>query len=389
MSKKVWYLVPGGIIVIYLLIDYVLIHLPSSYIATYVVQPILWIILTFLVLSLPKQKPAGRSSIKTSLIAAAAMAGILHVVILVVGGFLAGFGRSPYASDPLGIITNIFYVGTALVAIELSRAYLINRFTKRHVTFVVASVAFFITVISINTSTWASVGGGESAITFLGGTWLPLLTKNLLASFLAYLGGPLPAMAYMGILLAFEWFSPLLPDLSPAMIALFGTVAPIVGFTIIQYGLLPYYARIRSRRPVMKKSASALPLGWIATGIFSVVIIWFALGLFSIWPTVIYSGSMNPAIRVGDIVVVSEMNSDDIGVGDVIAYRLAESTTIHRIVDVKTQEGRIEFITQGDANNSPDPEPVQQGQVLGKVVFTIPKIGWAAVGIKNWLFSSG
>jgi hypothetical protein len=45
------------------------------------------------------------------------------------------------------------------------------------------------------------------------------------------------------------------------------------------------------------------------------------------------------------------------------------------------------FVTKGDANDSPDSEPVLGANVAGKVIFTIPKVGWIAVGVKNWLFA--
>jgi signal peptidase len=138
-----------------------------------------------------------------------------------------------------------------------------------------------------------------------------------------------------------------------------------------------------------KKAPSSLPVGWIAAAIVSVALIWFSLGLFSVWPNVIYSGSMSPAMEVGDVVIILETSPEEINVGDVIAFSREESTVIHRVVDITDTESGRAFITQGDANKSPDSDPVVSGQILGRVIYTVPKVGWAAVGVKNWLFSSG
>jgi signal peptidase len=383
-----WFLVLAALIGVYLLTDFALSELFTPFAASYVVQPILWISLGALVLRLHSRKPAGKASLRRPLLAAAAMAAALHVVLIVAAGFMSGFGKSPYSFAPSWIVTNLFYVGTALVGLELSRAYLVNNISRKRTTLVVGLVAVLYTLIIIPSSKWTAIGGGEATVTFLGETCLPLLARNLLATFIAYLGGPLPAIVYGGIILAFEWFSPLLPDLSTSMTALVGTAAPIVGFALIQYGLLPYYLKARSRRAEPRKASHSLPVGWMTTGILSVVLIWFSLGLFDVWPTVIYSGSMSPAIDVGDIAIVAEVKPQDVEIGDIVAYRTGESTTIHRVVDVDYGGDRVSYRTQGDANDIPDLEPVTPGQIQGRVVFTVPKIGWAAVGVKSWLFSS-
>jgi len=82
---------------------------------------------------------------------------------------------------------------------------------------------------------------------------------------------------------------------------------------------------------------------------------------------VIISGSMEPNINIGDMVIVRRQN--DYEVGDIVAYR-SNTPITHRIVE-KTPGG---YHTQGDANNAPDPE-IEKSRVIGKVVAVIPKIG--------------
>ena len=96
---------------------------------------------------------------------------------------------------------------------------------------------------------------------------------------------------------------------------------------------------------------------------------------------------MSPAIDVGDVVIVVETSPEAINIGDIIEYRTEADTIIHRVVDVYDGGGERVFITQGDANSSPDSNPVMAGQITGRVVFTVPKVGWVAVGVKS-LFSS-
>ena len=86
------------------------------------------------------------------------------------------------------------------------------------------------------------------------------------------------------------------------------------------------------------------------------------------WAVVI-SGSMEPAIRVNDLVVVHEQSRYE--VGDIITYETGNSVVTHRIIE----KDAAHYITQGDANNTHDLNPVPENRVVGKVVAVIPGLG--------------
>ena len=94
---------------------------------------------------------------------------------------------------------------------------------------------------------------------------------------------------------------------------------------------------------------------------------------------VISSGSMDPAIGVGDAVVIRpEVATSSIRVGDVITYRPfgLEGTTTHRVQAIKEVQERTFFQTKGDANGATDPALVDAKAVYGKVTWTLPKVGY-------------
>lgn len=93
--------------------------------------------------------------------------------------------------------------------------------------------------------------------------------------------------------------------------------------------------------------------------------------VFGFSTAVVISGSMSGSIEVNDMVVIRRQNGYEIG--DVVTFETDGSLVTHRIID-RTERG---FTTRGDANNSPDLEPVQQEQIVGRVVLVIPKIGKA------------
>ena len=72
---------------------------------------------------------------------------------------------------------------------------------------------------------------------------------------------------------------------------------------------------------------------------------------------VIISGSMIPHIQIGDVVLVSETNN--VAVGDVIAFRRDSSVIVHRIVKEMNINGEVMYQTKGDNNNVEDKVKVE------------------------------
>ena len=93
---------------------------------------------------------------------------------------------------------------------------------------------------------------------------------------------------------------------------------------------------------------------------------------------VVLSGSMEPEISPGDVVVVQETDPESIEEGDVITFAEEgeEVPVTHRVIDLQEHDGAIAFETQGDANPEPDASLVPPENVLGSVIFTIPVIGY-------------
>lgn len=83
---------------------------------------------------------------------------------------------------------------------------------------------------------------------------------------------------------------------------------------------------------------------------------------------VVLSGSMEPKLQVGDLIIVREVES--YSVGDIVVYRAPRELIVHRIVEIDGDS----IITQGDANNSPD-EAIDKSDIFGVVVSNIPLLG--------------
>ncbi|CAN2212992.1 sigpep_I_arch, signal peptidase I [Candidatus Nanopelagicaceae bacterium] len=93
---------------------------------------------------------------------------------------------------------------------------------------------------------------------------------------------------------------------------------------------------------------------------------------------IVLTGSMEPAISPGDIIITTPITRKEPMVGDVIAYQAkrfnGENVAVfsHRIISGDIQTG---FVVKGDANKSPDNQKPKAPDILGVVIFVIPFLG--------------
>lgn len=125
-------------------------------------------------------------------------------------------------------------------------------------------------------------------------------------------------------------------------------------------------------------------ISYIMYGIFMLVLI-MAAALFVV-PSIphfsnfqvkiVKSGSMEPYMMTGGIVVIR--NATSYVEGEVITFtgHSSEIPTTHRIIGTENVDGVTHFITKGDANEERDTETVTTDMILGKVFFTVPYVGF-------------
>jgi signal peptidase len=100
----------------------------------------------------------------------------------------------------------------------------------------------------------------------------------------------------------------------------------------------------------------------------------------------VLSGSMEPALGVGGVVITQLIKLDEVKKGDIISYKIDEQRITHRVIDVGKAGGKVQFQTKGDANEEPDPYAViPKGEKVPKVVYFVPYFGFLAGLMKNKL----
>lgn len=94
----------------------------------------------------------------------------------------------------------------------------------------------------------------------------------------------------------------------------------------------------------------------------------------------ILTGSMNSVYPPGTFVLVHSVDTDTLNVGDDITFFKDQDTVItHRIIDAEenyNSSGQRAFRTQGTDNASPDSYYTYESNVIGKVVWSMPVLGF-------------
>lgn len=341
----------------------------SGLIGNYLLPTFMWSVLAVIIYHFPESRPAAKMRQQGLIRWLAVLCILIAVLAYMVEGCISGFGTSPYDHTPAGLIINIVSGGIGLIAVEMARAWLMNRYFGKRPFWGIPLLAFLFTCFSLTVTQIINLKSAIDATKFVGMNFLPNLGQSLLATCLAYLGGPLPAIVYRAGLMIFERIVPVLPSSNWANQTLLHTLAPILGL------MLTMQIYREENRQIRDYSGGNDQLGWLLTALAAIMIIWFSLGVFSYSPRVILSGSMQPGINIGDIVIIKEIKGEQAQIGDIIMFPMGSMKVTHRVIGIQQRDGKKYFITKGDANPEPEPDPVPEQNVKGKVVTVIPQIG--------------
>lgn len=109
---------------------------------------------------------------------------------------------------------------------------------------------------------------------------------------------------------------------------------------------------------------------------------------FGFTPYAVLSGSMEPLYETGSAVYIKSVEVEDIEVGDVITFYMSGSTTVvtHQVIEIDEENGL--YYTKGLANETADGTPTSAENIIGKVYFGIPYLGYISSYVTSppWLY---
>lgn len=376
-SKNITILLLIGLAMFFLFCQNTLIHLGLWY--TYLLCPLCFVGIAVIInLVVPKKITSKRN--RKEILQYVVITSLIYIIIYLLSGLFPGFGRNPYDTSLRGLLINIFSNIPVFIALELMRYKLVNNVYKkdRKIIFILTVLVFSVWDLNLR-----SFFGREfvpyTVFSFLFYNLIPIVVKNVLFTFTAVNGDFLPAVLYRSILGIFLWTSPILPKLPMIFEAILSTILP---FFLLLY--IRYFVNKRDKMYAQTTIYEEDPSGLVPFAAILVLAIWFTIGVFPIKPVGVATASMLPQISVGDMVILKEVKSEELKVGDVIGYKLDNITVVHRIASIN-QNSSMEYIytTKGDNNDQEDYLPVKEDAIVGKVVFKVKYVALPTI----WLHS--
>jgi signal peptidase I len=121
----------------------------------------------------------------------------------------------------------------------------------------------------------------------------------------------------------------------------------------------------------------------LALGLIAIVTLPGVLGYQSL---TVVSGSMEPTLGVGSVVIDKVISPLDARPGDIVTFQdpLRPRQLTHRLQRMRVEGDTAYMVTLGDANDAPERWTVQTDGHIGRVVAHFPKLGYvrAALGTR-------
>lgn len=290
--------------------------------------------------------------------------------------FLRRLAESPYDHSPSGILQNVLLVGLRLFFREAVRVYALAVILRRpkHRKALIFLLTFLLAATEINVLKFLKLPEQKEIFIEITEHVLPSFAQGFLLTILSLYGGLSASLFYAASIALFQRLFPVLPGLPWLAESAIGLCFPVFyAFYIKEEQEGEEYGRMAARRNGFSPS-------YIISLVLLTAFYWFSVGVFPIYPSTILTGSMEPGIKPGDIVLIrrfhSEAELDQLREGDIINFRREGIVITHRILRIqKDAAGNLSFITKGDNNVSEDQEAVLPNDINGPVVKVLPKLG--------------
>ena len=302
------------------------------------------------------------------------------IVLILTTIYLIGYQRTPYSLKAIEIIKNIFTVFAFSILLEIIRTVLINR-SKSVFSFILITIALFLAKVQYQN--FSSAIPLEDLLEYLLGEFLTSLIESILLSYLSKSGGFILNFAYSVPIALSKILLPVFPDLNWFLNA---SLKYILYLLILLFTKYEENNVIRKSKKQIKKENPAKAIPAILA---ILLIVMFVAGFLPYKPVAVVSNSMSPYFNRGDICVIKKITDykqiRELQEDDVIEYQLNNIFILHRIVDIKETINGYKYETKGDNNKESDLLPVEESQVVGKVTYIVPYLGFPSVWFSEWI----
>ena len=244
---------------------------------------------------------------------------------------------------------------------------------------IIVTIIFFILIDISEIVAFASLSSNYSIFVFVAVGILPIISRNILCSYLSYNVGYKPSILYLIITQLYMYFVPIIPNPNEYLYSIIWMIFPI----ICLYFLYCFFKKEKDEEELQRKNKNKL-ISLVLPLILVMFLVYITSGYFHYHAIAVGSGSMTPNILKGDVVVIEKIKDyDKVNIGQVIAFKKDKIIVVHRLINKVYVDGEYYFYTKGDANDFVDNFQITEDMFIGIVDIKIPYVGYPTVWLNN------
>lgn len=245
----------------------------------------------------------------------------------------------------------------------------------------ISTVIMFIFLDISNVLYYQRFTSAYNVFIFVALTLLPVISENIAASFISRKTGYKPLIIYFLATRMYKYLIPIIPNPNEYLTAIISVLLP----ACYAFKIYKFYQKGNINQELEREYQKRRGISLIIPTIVIIILVYFTSGYFHYHAVAIASGSMQPNINKGDVVVIEKIDGayDKLQEGQVIAYKHDGITVVHRLVKIIKIGENYYFYTKGDANADIDQYQIEQDWVEGIVNLRLPVIGYPTVWLNK------
>lgn len=337
---------------------------------------ILAIIIIILISTFGFKKDNGYLKVTTTKTVIAMLMAYMLVIYML--GIIVGFNKGLLIINFKSFLINLLPIILIITGIEIIRYLIfINCYKNKSVIIIFTTLTSILLVLyELNIS---SLITSEDKFIFLSTIIFPIISQELLCSYMTYKIGLLPSLVFKLVINLYIYIIPIIPNLGDYLYSVVNIILPFLIYVILNRSVIKYN---KEKEQLKKANHYIFTVSLLI--ILGIVII-LVSGVFKYKLIAIASNSMKPIYSRGDAIIYEKVDPNDLEVGDILVFQNKEGLIItHRITKIWKQGDGYYYTTKGDNNNTEDAFNPTKKDIIGRVKYKIKYLGYPTVLISEY-----
>lgn len=308
---------------------------------------------------------------------------VYYITIYLLGLYL-GFSKNYYIYSIVSILKKVVPMILFIFLFELIRHVNVTKGKDSKLAVVTAFILFVLLDCAEQVVNYRNFKDLETIITFGASVVIPSIARNIMLMYMCKYTGFKATVIYRLLMNVPMYIIPIFPTLGTYLTATINVVLP----AILYYITYRTNMDIKERLTVGTKKKGSNIFFYILI-VFLLILMLLTSGYFKYYILSVGSGSMEPNINKGDLILIRKLDTDEkkaLEPGQILVFKHSGIVIVHRIVEInKVNDDEYYFYTKGDNNNSNDGYPITLSEVIGTTNFRIRWIGWPTVLLNELL----